>query len=92
MTSNSKAARKAMFNATAPTSGMRATTIVIDQFGKSHKTHDYGGVKKAGSHPSATGFYMGFERNRIAERALQKNFFFKFNTNARPFPFGNYGS
>ena len=84
-------ARKAKFGGASPTNGMQAKTVVFDQNGKRHLTHDYGGPTKAGGPPSATGF-MDARVWQVAQGnsppATKPNFFFQFKTQLGPKPWG----
>ena len=84
-------ARKVKFGGASPTNGTQAKKFVIDQNGKSHYTHDYGGPTKAGGPPSATGF-MDARVWKVAQGnsppATKPNFFFKFKTQLGPKPWG----
>ena len=51
--------------------------------------HYFGGMKKAGSAPSATGFMRpSGMRARMSSAANRPNYLFKFKTGAGPSPFG----
>ena len=52
--------------------------------------HYFGGVKKGGSEPSATGFMRSGNRNRMASSALRPNYLFRFKTGPGPSPM-SYG-
>lgn len=88
----SAVARKAMFSGTAPESGMMPVVSVLDQNNVLRKTSYYGGPKKGGAPPNATGFMIAPGSSAATNGypgAVRKNFYFKFRTNPGPRPWGN---
>lgn len=85
-------ARKAMFSATGNTNGMFPQIFVITTNGETVRAGYFGGMKKGGSQPSATGFMTPSHSKaatQVAYKAEKRNFLFKFYTNPGPSPFGN---
>jgi len=71
-------ARKTEFGGASGTNGIMPTVYVKDQKGVIIKTNYFGGVKKGGAAPSATGFNRVGNTNQPAAPALNKNYFFNF--------------
>ncbi len=83
----SAVARRAIISGN--TNGMMPHVPVLLESGEVIYTSYFGGDKKGGSAPSATGFMIpSGRRNLIATRASRPNFLFTFKTGAGPSPFG----
>jgi len=83
-------ARKAQFSGPGQTDGMQPSVLVKTLEGKIIRTSYFGGSKKGGSAPSATGFMRPFaNRATISSTQSNPNYFFTFKTNSGPIPFGN---
>ena len=88
----SAVARKAIFSATGSTNGMFPQIFVITSTGERVRAGYFGGMKKGGSQPSATGFMTPSQSTaatQVAYKPAKPNFLFKFYTNPGPSPFGN---
>jgi len=76
----SAVARKAMFGGPSGTNGMMPSVIVMTQKGPI-RTSYFGGPKKGGGFPSATGFYTPSSSkisSQIAPGQVNKNYLFIF--------------
>jgi hypothetical protein len=73
------------------TNGIIPQVSVVTSDGKVIRHAGYfGGPKKGGSAPSATGFMRpSSSLNQISSRAKRPNYLFTFKTNPGPSPFGN---
>ena len=70
------------------TNGIMSQKIFFASDGTAHKGY-FGGSKKGGAAPSATGFMTSSgRRNLIAAPALNSNFLFRFKTNPGASPYG----
>ena len=79
----SAVARKAMFSGVSPTAGMMPSLLVKTANGKTIRTSYFGGPKKGGAAPSATG-YMRAQTSQVSARAIRPNFLFNFRQNYSP--------
>lgn len=77
----SAVARKTEFGGASGTNGIMPTVFVKDQNGNMIKTSYFGGPKKGGAAPSATGFNRVGNTNQPAAPALNKNYLFNFRQN-----------
>ena len=83
----SAVARKVIMSA-GSSNGIMSQKEFFDSDGHVHKGY-FGGMKKGGSAPSATGFMIpSGRRNLIAAPALKSNFLFRFKTNPGGSPYG----
>jgi len=87
-------ARRVQFGGPSGTTGIMYQGSVTTSDGKIVKAGYFGGPKKGGSAPSATGYNRSFlTRSRIssglAPPASQPNYLFIFKTNPGPRPWGN---
>ena len=87
-------ARKAQFSGPGKVDALQSKVNVVTQTGEVVSTTYFGGSKKGGSAPSATGFNRSFlTRSRVshglAAPASQPNYLFTFKTNPGPRPYGN---
>lgn len=74
-------ARKAQFSGPGKTDGMIPQGVVRDNAGNVIGGGWFGGMKKGGAQPSATGFMIPQgRRNLVAVPASRPNFLFRFNT------------
>jgi len=90
----SAVARKAQFSGPGKVDALQPHVNVVTQDGKVITTSFFGGSKKGGSAPSATGFSRSFATRAmvspgLAAPASQPNYLFTFKTNPGPRPFGN---
>lgn len=86
----SAVARRAIHSGTGSTNGIMSQTLVYDNAGNVIGRGYFGGDKKGGAAPSATGFMISSgRRNLIATPAANKNFLFVFKTSPGPSPFGH---
>lgn len=75
-------ARKAIFSGPSKTDGMIPQIAVRDNAGNIIGGGYFGGNKKGGASPSATGYMIPFgRRNLIATPASKVNYLFTFRTN-----------
>lgn len=90
----SAVARKAIFSGTGKTNGSFPQGSVVTSTGEViPRAGFFGGMKKGGLAPSATGFMTPSGKRATihpgkAPPASTPNFLFKFKTNAGPSPFG----
>lgn len=77
----SAVARKTEFGGASGTNGIMPSVLVKDQKGNMIRTSYFGGVKKGGAAPSATGFNRVGNTNQPAASALNKNYLFNFRQN-----------
>ena len=83
----SAVARRAIISGN--TNGMMPHVNVMLESGEIIRTTYFGGDKKGGAQPSATGFMIpSGRRNLIATPAARPNFLFRFKTGPGPSPFG----
>lgn len=88
----SAVARKAMFSATGQTNGMFPQIFIVTTTGEKVRAGYFGGMKKGGSQPNATGFMTpshSYAATKVSFSAQRPNYLFKFYTNPGPVPFGN---
>jgi hypothetical protein len=86
----SAVARKVQFSGPGKTDGMFPQTAVRDNAGNIIGGGYFGGNKKGGAAPSATGFMIpSGRRNLIATPATNRNFLFTFKTNPGRKPSGH---
>tara|TARA_Y100001935_G_C17132096_1_gene421133 strand:- start:256 stop:567 length:312 start_codon:yes stop_codon:yes gene_type:complete len=78
----SAVARKTEFGGASGTNGIMPSILVKDQKGNMVRTSYFGGVKKGGAAPSATGFNRVGNTNQPAAPALNKNYLFNFRQNS----------
>ena len=79
----SAVARKTEFGGASGTDGIMSSKMVQDTTGKWHRGY-FGGPKKGGAAPSATGFMIApgsVAATTIAARAQRPNYVFKFRQN-----------
>ena len=74
--------------------GLQPKVNVVTQDGRVISTSFFGGPKKGGSAPSATGFSRSFSTRStvspgLAYPASNPNYLFTFKTNPGPRPYGN---
>lgn len=85
-------ARHVMFNATGNTNAMYPQQYIMTNAGVKVKAGYFGGMKKGGSQPSATGFMTpshSMAATQVAYSAAKPNYLFNFRTNPGPRPWGN---
>jgi hypothetical protein len=83
----SAVARKVLMSA-GSSNAIMSQKLFTASDGTVHKGY-FGGMKKGGSAPSATGFMIpSGRRNLIAAPALKSNFLFRFKTNPGASPYG----
>jgi hypothetical protein len=78
-------ARKAQFGGASGTNGMMPGVYVTTTTGKVVRTSYFGGVKKGGAAPSATGFMIASgskAATTVAASAQRPNFLFNFRQNS----------
>ena len=90
----SAVARKVLFGGPSKVNGIQPSVFVKTMTGQIIKTSYFGGPKKGGSAPSATGFNRPFGMRSVpmpgkAFPSSRPNFLFKFSTNPGPSPFGH---
>jgi hypothetical protein len=72
-------ARRAMFGGPSGTNGIMPNVLVRTTTGQLVRTNYFGGMKKGGSAPSATGYTKSFAtRSQISANAAYPNYLFKF--------------
>jgi hypothetical protein len=82
-------ARKVQFSGPGRTDGMQPKVVVQTQNGPVVTSY-FGGPKKGGSAPSATGFMVPFGmRSTVSSGLGSNNYLFNFKTNPGVRPFGN---
>jgi hypothetical protein len=75
----SAVARKVMFGGPSGTNGIMPNVYVKTTLGQVVRTNYFGGMKKGGAAPSATGYTRSFKtRSDISAPALYPNYLFKF--------------
>lgn len=85
----SNVARRVQFSGPGSTDGVQPRVVVQTQNGPV-VTSFFGGNKKGGSAPSATGFMVPFgSRSRVSSGLGSNNYLFTFKTNPGVRPFGN---
>ena len=75
-------ARKAQFGGASPTNGIMPSVLVTTTTGQTVRTSYFGGPKKGGAAPSATGFMIAKSSSQAfqpAAPAQRPNFLFNFN-------------
>ena len=80
----SAVARRTEFGGASETNGIMPSVIVKDQNGNKIRTSYFGGPKKGGAAPSATGFMIAPSSSQAfqpAARAQRPNFLFNFRQN-----------
>lgn len=87
-------ARKAQFSGPGKVDALQSKVNVITQTGEVISTTNFGGCKKGGSAPSATGFNRTFATRSMISPGLSPpasnpNYLFVFKTNVGPRPYGN---
>ena len=87
-------ARKAQFSGPGKVDALQAKVNVVTQTGEVISTSYFGGSKKGGSAPSATGFNRSFATRSLVSTGLaapasKPNYLFLFKTNPGPRPYGN---
>lgn len=81
----SAVARKAMFSGVSPTAGMMPSLLVKTANGKTIRTSYFGGPKKGGAAPSATGYMRAqTQSSQVSASAVRPNFLFNFRQNYSP--------
>lgn len=88
----SAVARRALFSATGETNGMFPQVFVTTTTGQRIRAGYFGGMKKGGSQPNATGFMTpshSLSATQVGFSAKRPNYLFIFRTNPGPPPFGN---
>ena len=77
-------ARKAQFGGASPTNGIMPSVLVTTTTGETVRTSYFGGPKKGGAAPSATGFMIApgsRAATTVAAPAQRPNFLFNFRQN-----------
>ena len=87
-------ARIAMFSGTGKTNSMMPSILVTTSTGSTIRTSYFGGMKKGGAPPSATGFMVPFGKRMhvstgLASPSSNPNLLYTFRTNYEPRPFGH---
>ena len=87
-------ARSAMFSGTGKTNSMMPSILVTTSTGSTIRTSYFGGMKKGGAPPSATGFMVPFGQRMhvstgLASPSSNPNLLYTFRTNYGPRPFGH---
>jgi hypothetical protein len=87
-------ARTAMFSGTGKTNSMMPSVLVKTSSGSTIRTSYFGGMKKGGAPPSATGFMVSFGQRMHASAGLafpasNPNLLYTFRTSYGPRPFGH---
>ena len=80
----SAVARKAMFSGVTPTAGMMPSVLVKTTDGKTVRTSYFGGPKKGGAAPSATGYMRAPSTSQSFHSSVpakRPNYLFKFRQN-----------
>ena len=90
----SAVARKAQFSGPGKVDGLLPQVYVVTLTGKTISSSFFGGPKKGGSAPSATGFSRSFASRSIVSSGLaypasHPNYLFAFKTNPGPRPYRN---
>ena len=90
----SAVARRTEFGGASGTNGIMPSVYVLTTTGERVRTSYFGGPKKGGAAPSATGFMTASgARNTIATRAKRPNFLFKFRQSfSRGYPGAGVGA
>jgi hypothetical protein len=90
----SAVARRTEFGGASGTNGIMPAVYVMTTTGERVRTSYFGGPKKGGAAPSATGFMIASgARNTIATRAQRPNFLFKFRQSfSRGYPGAGVGA
>jgi hypothetical protein len=83
-------ARKTMFSGPGKTDGTLPSVEVKTSTGDIIRTSFFGGPKKGGAAPSATGFFKSAPglRNKVSPPAVNRNFSFIMRTVPGPSPYG----
>jgi hypothetical protein len=87
-------ARKAQFSGPGKVDALQPKVNVVTQTGEVVTTSYFGGSKKGGSAPSATGFNRSFASRSVVSPGLaypasRPNYLFIFKTTPGPRPYGN---
>jgi hypothetical protein len=86
----SAVARKVKFGGASPTNGIMPSVMVTTTTGKIVRTSYFGGPKKGGAPPSATGFMVASgsrSATNVSASAQRPNYLFNFRQNyARGYP------
>lgn len=90
----SAVARKTQFSGPGKVDALQPRVNVFTQTGQVVSTSFFGGPKKGGSAPSATGFSRSFSTRAQTSPGLlfpasKPNFLFRLKTNPGPRPYGN---
>jgi len=81
----SAVARRTQFGGPSGTNGIMPSIYVLTSSGETVRTSYFGGPKKGGAAPSATGFMRASsssQSNQPAAPAVRKNFLFNFRQNS----------